>query len=311
MQGYRSISGRIRAAASVSAVVIAGLATTDADGASIVYNSNNTNWNVGSSWAGGIVPGPADAAFVRNNHTSIVNTAVSNIATLNLGEPGGNGTVSLQPGGSLTVTGDAQIMRRGTFAGALGTVNLTGGSFTVGGTMFVGNGSTNTGNGVGSVSASGSSSVTGAITLGSSTQALGTGNLTLTGSSLSIGDGGVSKPFVANDFSTILFNLGAAGPSTLNYAASAVTLNAGSELVVDGSNYTGPFEATYTLINGASLAGTAATVNESVTGFTPGYTAEIVFDSANGDVLLTVTPEPASLGLLGLAAVALAGRRRR
>jgi hypothetical protein len=287
-----------------------GLAASDARAASIVYNSNNTDWALGTSWAGGVVPGPADIAFVRNNQTAIISSAVPNISALTLGEAGANGTVSLQPGGSLTVTGDAQVMRRGTLAGALGTITLTGGSLTVGGTMFVGNGSTNTANGIGTINLSGSSTLNSGATLGSSTQALGSGNFNVNGSLLTVGDGGVSKPFIVNDFGTVRFNLDAAGPSTLNYAASAVTLNTGAELIVDGTNYTGT-GGVFTLINGLSLVGTEATVDESVTGFAPGYTASISFDSGNGDVLLTIVPEPASAAALAAGGLLFASARRR
>jgi MYXO-CTERM domain-containing protein len=204
-------------------------------------------------------------------------------------------------------------MRRGGLANAQGTVIMSGGSLSVGGTMYVGSGSTNTSNGTGTVSLSGSSSLTAAITLGSATQALGTGTFHATGSDLIVGDGGTARPLTVNDFGTINFNLGATSGSAWNYAASAVTFNAGSAIVVDGTNYTGP-DGTFTLINGASLVGTAATVDEGTVNFAPGRTATIEFDTASGDVTLavaTVTPEPASAGVLAMAGLIGVGARRR
>jgi hypothetical protein len=187
---------------------------------------------------------------------------------------------------------------------------MTGGNLSVGGTMFVGNGtSANSANGTGTLSLSGSSSLTAAITLGSATQDDGTGTFTVAGDGVSVGDGGVSKPLVVNDFGTINFNLGATVGSAWNYGASAITLNPGAAIVVDGTNYTGP-DGTFTLINGASLVGTAATVDESAVNFAPGRTATIDFDTANGDVTLTITPEPASAAVLATAGL-LAGCMRR
>jgi hypothetical protein len=292
-------------------VALAGLAASRAQAASIVYTTNNTNWALGTSWAGGVVPGPADTAFVRNNQTSIIDSTVANIAALNLGEAGANGTVSIQTNGSLTVTGDAQVMRRGTLANAQGTVTMTGGNLSVGGTLFVGNGtSANSANGFGALTMGGSSSLTAAITLGSASQDDGTGTFTVTGSDVNVGDGGASKPLTVNDFGTINFNLGATIGSAWNYAASAVAFNAGAGLIVDGTNYTGP-DGTFTLINGASLVGTAATVDESVVNFAPGRTATINFDTANGDVTLTIVPEPASAAVLATAGLLAACTRRR
>jgi hypothetical protein len=290
--------------------VVGGLAVSRAQAASIVYSTNNTNWALGTSWAGGVVPGSADTAFVRNNQTAIIDSTVPNITALTLGEAGASGTVSIQPNGSLTMTGDAQVMRRGTLANSQGAVTMTGGNLSVGGTMFVGNGtSANSANGTGTLSLSGSSSLTAAITLGSATQDDGTGTFTVAGDGVSVGDGGVSKPLVVNDFGTINFNLGATVGSAWNYAASAITLNPGAAIVVDGTNYTGP-DGTFTLINGASLVGTAATVDESAVNFAPGRTATIDFDTANGDVTLTITPEPASAAVLATAGL-LTGCMRR
>jgi hypothetical protein len=289
-----------------------------------VFNVANGDWNTGSNWTGGgNVPGSvsSDDAFIRGNRTANINgpTPVNNLPTTGLntvtiGEaPAGLGIgfVNIGPGGTLTPAADLHVMRRGTLANAQGTLTMTGGSIAVGGIFYVGSGATgNSANGTGILNVSGTSSITGSMNIGSTLADDGIGTFNATGSNVSVGDGGVAETFIVNDFGTINFNLGAIIGSPWNYAASAVTFNPGSALVVDGTNYTGP-DGVFTLINGGSLVGTEATVDESVTGFAPGYTASISFNTASGDVLLTVVPEPTSAVVLATAGVVVASARRR
>jgi hypothetical protein len=301
-----------------------GLAVSNASGASIVFAVPSGDWNTASNWSPATVPGTStvDIAFIRGGRTVSItaptpvnNPGTSGLDIARIGEEvagTGAGTLNLGPGGTLNVMTNIELMRRGSLINAQGTLNMTGGSMTVGQSFFIGNGtSTNSANGFGILNVSGSSSITSGLTIGSATQDDGTGSVNVTGSDVTVGDGGVSRPVTVNDFGSINFNLGATVGSPWNYAASAVVFNSGAGLVVDGTNYTGP-NGTFTLINGASLVGTAATVDESVVNFAPGRDATINFDTANGDVTLTVTPEPASASILaGAGLLAACSRRRR
>jgi MYXO-CTERM domain-containing protein len=305
-------------------LALGGLAASEARGASIVFNVANGDWNTASNWSPTTsVPGTTavDIAFIRGNRVANIdaptapnNSPTSGIDIVRIGEAAtglGPGTLNIGAGGTLTTIRDIEVMRRGTLADAHGTLNLTGGSIDVGGTFYIGAGTTNnSGNGTGTLNASGTSSIVGSMTIGTTSQDDGSGTFNVIGNGVSFGDGGAAKALIVNDFGAINFNLGSTVGPTWNFAASPVTFNAGAGLVVDGTNYTGP-DGTFTLINGLSLVGTAATVDESTVNFAPGRAATINFDTASGDVTLTVTPEPASAGVLAVAGLLAIGSRRR
>ena len=94
------------------------------------------DWNDGTNWAGGVVPGSvvSDTAEIGegagNGGTAVVSSAVPNIVNLRLGEGAGEtGHLEIVTGGSLTTTsGDMLIGLNGTGAG---TITMSGGSLTM------------------------------------------------------------------------------------------------------------------------------------------------------------------------------------
>ena len=138
------------------------------------------------------------------------------------------------------------------------------------------------------------------------------GAVTLDGQVL-VGDGGAAEFKVIGDAASINFttlNQSAAagesgtfrfifdetGVSTIN-VASWMNMGAAS-IIVDGSAYTNG-AGTFVLFNSVNLASLADTNNFTITGFS--QNAYITQDEINDNIILTVIPEPTTLGLFIVA----------
>ncbi|RYD35870.1 MAG: hypothetical protein EOP87_06550 [Verrucomicrobiaceae bacterium] len=292
------------------ALLLPLVASPCAHAANLVYNATSGNWNSSNWTGGGVPPGTSDSGLIRGGRTVTLDQNQGTIIHVLLGEDTGFGTLLFNAGGSLTLTGAMDVMRRATSSqpNAVGTLTMTGGTLTAAGGLYVGvGGAGNTGTSSGTVNISGGT-YTGAASIGSIAASTAVGSFNVTGNSAQIGDGGVSRPFSVNQYGTLGFTLGAAGATTLDYAASLVSFASGSSVVIDGSSYTGA-GGDLVLINGGTLTGTAA---QTFTGFT-GFTPELIFNSGdNGDLVLRLTaiPEP-SAAMLAAGGVIIGLRRRR
>lgn len=122
------------------------------------------------------------------------------------------------------------------------------------------------------------------------------------GSGSTIGVGGTVTAF---ENSTFKFTLDETGVSSID-ATGVMTIVSGASLKIDAASYTGG-EADITLFSYDSLSD-ATTFDLTVTGLdVDDYTLTYGADS----LVLSVIPEPATIGMLGLGAVALIGFRRR
>ena len=285
------------------------MATPCVHAANLVFNAPSGNWNSTNWTGGGVPPGTSDSGLIRGSRTVTLDQDQGTIINVLLGEDSGPGTLLFNAGGSLNLTGAMDVMRRasGSMPDAVGTLTMTGGTLTSEGGMYVGvGGAGNTGTSSGTATISGGS-YTGAVSIGSISVSTAVGIFNVVGSSASIGDGAVARSFSVNPYGTLGFTLGAAGVSTLDYAASAVSFANGSSIVIDGSAYTGS-GGDLVLVNGGTLTGTAA---RTFTGFTD-FTPELIYDAGgSGDLVLRLTaiPEPA-MGTLA-AGWALLGLRRK
>jgi hypothetical protein len=267
--------------------------------ANLVFNAPSGNWNSTNWTGGGVPPGASDSGLIRGSRTVTLDQDQGTIINVLLGEDSGYGTLLFNAGGSLSLTGSMEVMRRatGSLPGAVGTLTMTGGTLTSAGGMYVGvGGAGNTGPSSGTATISGGT-YTGAVSIGSISVSTAVGTFNVVGTSAVIGDGGVARSFSVNPYGTLAFTLGASGVSSLNYAASAVSFANGSSIVIDGSAYAGP-GGDLVLINGGTLTGTAA---RTFTGFM-GFTPELIYNEGGGGDLvlrLTAIPEPAMISLFG------------
>jgi autotransporter-associated beta strand protein len=251
-----------------------------------------------------------------------------NGATVHLGALTGNGSVKGPSGGDGTVTYvvgeknldttfDGTITEGNTTArhtnvqkAGTGTLTLTGantyaGTTTVnGGTLLV-NG-THTGAGNYTVAAAGTLGGTGSITLTADTNTVTVNGKLTPGSATAI-----------ESLDILTGSLALAGTADFQVdlaAGQADKVNVGNVLTYGGAlnvafSGTGADGSAYDLFDFSSETGTFSQVN--FTGLAPTQTAS--FDPATGVVTIAsaAVPEPAALSLIGLAAVALGGRRRR
>jgi autotransporter-associated beta strand protein len=223
---------------------------------------------------------------------------------INAGTTTISGSISGQSAATLTKTGDGKLVMSGanTFAG---NVTLNAGTLLVNGSNSGAGGYTvNAGailGGTGSIAGPVSVAAGGIIEPGDSPGTLSTGALSLVGGSTmtyeldapnTVGGG-------VNDLVAITGNL--------SLPASGVVVNIvglpGFNLQPGGTTYT---LMTYT----GSLTGSAASFQ---LGFAPGMVTGATFDTTSepGAVLITVVPTPGSFGLLGMAGLLAARRRRR
>jgi autotransporter-associated beta strand protein len=253
---------------------------------------------------GGYYASQANAGTTNgvNNPLSVAGARTWNV--INTGTTTIAGAISGTSAATLTKNGDGRLVMSGanTFAGSVtlnaGTLLVNGsnggaGSYTVNSGAILG--------GAGSITGPVSVAAGGIIEPGDSPGTLSTGALSLVAGSTmtyelaaanTVGGG-------VNDLVAITGNLSA--------PASGVVVNIqglpGFGLPVGGSTYT---LMTYT----GSLTGSAASFQ---LGFAPSFVTGATFDttSSPGAVLITVVPTPGSFGILGIAGVLAARRRRR
>ena len=303
------------------ALSLSALVTTGVQAASVVSGGSG-NWaNSGTNTPWGspyTPPTSADTAFIRNNATVTVNTNVGSILGLTVGEStagtppvAGSGTLQIDTGGSLTVSGTVALMRRSNQNTAVGVINLNGGTFSHTGTMWIGGpGVSATANSSGTLNISGASTLTSTnhIVVGSASAAVSTGLVNVIGSNANI----TGTSFSLNAAGTLKFTLDSTGISDMVYSG-AVSFVTGSTLTIDGTAFGGA-AGNYTLIDGATLTG-FDDLNITYTGFNPGYTPIVNFDSGTQSLVLNVTgvPEPSTYAMVGagLAAVLFGLRRKR
>ncbi|MBC2595934.1 hypothetical protein H5P28_16840 [Ruficoccus amylovorans] len=328
----------------IACILSAGLFSIAANTAcadSVYWSGGTGLWSVPTNWDGGSLPTSADNVYLdKGGETQLSTTqtitylqagrqyagagslVIQNGGTLNVtGAAGSTGAINLSPvngagfgqitiqsGGALNVTnGSVFIGRKGE-----GLITQTGGAFTVGENLQIGRDNPSVG---GTYSISGGTlSVTGDFEVASSATTVG--RIEVTGNwdgDNSINVGGDFK--LSSPVSVLAYNLNAAGIEEIMVAGSASLNNSTLEL-----NFADGFigqAGTYDLLTATSISTSGLVLDDNLTN---GFSVEKweVVSGGNGQILqVTVIPEPnASCSLLGgLVAIGLAvysvAKRRR
>jgi hypothetical protein len=287
-------------------LILAGLLGTSITSlaATVVWDNGGSGneWATAENWGGDAYPLPTDIAQVNGTRTATQSTGTpGTVANIRIGNTT-NGTLNIT-GGTLTTTGNADI---GFNNGATGTLNMSGGTLNVGTNLRIGhNGGAD---GIATVSG-GDINVTSSLTLGNNSASAG--DLTIVGDLATI-DVGLNMTVAINGTSTLTFELGATGVSTIDVVNGFnIVAGAGSaDLIIDGSNYTGgggPID----LVTFGSTSDDENSWNLiTFQNFAPHYSNfSIEFDADS--MYLSFVPEPSSTALLGLGGLALMLRRKR
>ena len=266
------------------------------------------NWNFGTNWSGGAVPGSGDTVFIRTSDTVFQNAQNREMGRLSMGISTNGGTTHLTPtlnvgefGGSLTTgVGPTNTNNWGQNSSGTTTFNLKGGGFTA--TNF-----TQIGAGTGNMEVNVSAGAFNLADTNVGTTSGGTASLNVNGDAATLqlgrttfGSGG-----------TLNFDFGATGVSSV----SMKYLNAaGATLLVDLTDYTGA-AGTFTIVDansdnvGSGLINAFSTVTITEGAYVG---SSISQDLASHQIVLTIVPEPGSYVLFGgLIALCYVMARRR
>jgi hypothetical protein len=257
------------------------------------FNPATGDWNTAANWSQGWVPGQRtgteqDRAIVNAGRVANVNSAAPapNLAyDITVGNNADGGTVNISANmsginiiriaGALSANGD-MLQTAGTVSAsgvAVGFATAAGGLYKISG---------------------------GALTVGSGDiQILNSGTLSLQGSTATISS---SDLFTMTGAGKLEFVLGTTGVNAISVANAFTVDSANSLLVINGSGYTGG-ATNITLVNAATMTGSFASGKYIVTGLGLENTGWKLIQGTNGDVVLNVIPEPATIGMLGLGAI--------
>lgn len=255
------------------------------------------------------MPGASDAAYIEGGRSAKVSSPVSSTSEIRVGA-NGDGTLSITNGGNLLTTGQLSLSRNtGAFANLTGTLNMDGGTLSVG-NLVVG-------------FTSGTGVRTGVFNLHSgtfiSTNGVVIGGVGATGQMNIYGD---KTAFSCAGRFLVSSNAGSsvkwdfAGGSNLTTIAGVgdFRMYSGNTYTVDFANFSG--KATnyvIKLIDASVSAGNIDVTNRFTFVNTNGFSnIRMSLADANKDLVLNFTaiPEPATLGLFVVSGTALLCFRR-
>ncbi|MDB4436166.1 hypothetical protein N9139_01695 [Akkermansiaceae bacterium] len=266
------------------------LAVPYASAATRTWNGSlDTDYNNTANWSGTDVPDGDDSGILQGDGTgeTLLSGGIDpgNASALNV--RGGHILNIDNDGGSLSVTNNVNVGRG--VVGDGSTVNHSAGAFNIGGLDMSGNAT----GGTSFYNLSG----TAALSLGPNG---GTRNLNL-GGPVGVGDfdstfaisGDTAtvtlndRPALLNSSAIVVFTLGASGIDAID-TTEVLTLEAGAELVVDGTSYTGGIATIPLFTFGSRAVGTEAIeFTEVITGFA-GLQSEIVYNGTSIDLVLSM-----------------------
>ena len=276
---------------------------------STILDVDGGNWSADSTWSLGTTPTSVDKAYIRDNYSVTINSDVGTITQAYIGDTGESGTVNMTSG-NLVSTSATEVGRRA--SGATGSLNISGGTFSSGAAgetaILVGSDTSSSLLTTGLLEVSGTGTFFGRAIIGSTGFGSSGDIFRIVGSDATVGTTSTvgSNSFEVRESGSVEWVFDAAGISTVN-AQEVFTFAAGSAgIVVDGSAYTGGAN-TFTLLNAGIISSIAPAIN--LVGFAEGTTYEWNSTSDTFKVT-TAVPEPATMGMLGLGALAIMAVRR-
>lgn len=298
-----------------------------ASAAQYILGVDGSNWTNPAVWTtpgNGTLPGIADTAYIRGDRTVTIDSDVGSIFNFYIGDSasfGQTGTVNITGGKLVSVNGSTTVRSAvgRPLNGAMGYLNLSGGTLQMGaasGTnvLHIGVDTATTNHTTGIFSISGTGNFNGRLLVGSAISGDSGDKVRILGSSATIGTTSTSGNALEVRASGILeFIFDATGISTMDYGASQVggtaSFATGSQILIDGAAYTGGSN-TFTLIR-AGVLSAATTPTIVLTNFAEGttYSYNTTLDTLT--VTTAAIPEPATIGMVGLGAIALMIFRRQ
>ncbi len=259
---------------------------------SVVLGADDSVWSDSGSWQGGVVPGAADTAFIRNSYDVTVNSDVGSVTRFYVGDTSQAGTVNITSG-SLVSSAASEVGRRK--AGAYGELNISGGTFSSGAAgetaLLVGSEISAAALTTGLLEISGTGTFFGRAIIGSTGFGSAGDIFRIVGSDATVGTTSTagSNSIEVRESGSVEWVFDAAGISTVT-VPEVFTFAAGSAgIIVDGSAYTGGAN-TFTLLNAGVISSTAPAI--SLVGFTDGATYS--WDSGNDVFKVTVGGAPST-----------------
>ncbi|GEM_PF-4185060 len=279
-------------------IIVAALAASQIASAATFNNGAGDNlWETPGNWVGGVLPTSSDGVDISSNVTlsssaTTANTlirsfeftldsgAVYTTGNSNVGQANSNGIVTINTGASYTINTTASMnLAVGNTVNGSGTLNLNGGTISLGGSL----------QGVGG---SGATRAESFVNFNA-----GTGSFR-------------NFSFSDADLTNVVFNWALSGTSTVanisvtsasfvNNLAKVDTFNFGANTLVNGD--------VVTLVSGVAGTTYSNLAGIAVTGIASGG----VISQVGNDLVLTVIPEPSSLMLLTGGLLSLAFYRRR
>lgn len=269
---------------------VTALAVPYASAATRTWNGSvDTDYNNTANWSGTDVPDNNDSGVLQGDGTGVtlLSGGVDPDSASALNIRGGHILNIDNDGGSLSVTNNVNVGRG--VVGDGSTINHSAGEFNIGGLDMSGNAT----GGTSFYNLSG----TAALSLGPNggTRTLNLGGVAGLGdfdSTFAIsGDTATvtlnERPALLNSSAIIVFNLGASGIDAID-TTDVLTIEAGAELVVDGTSYTGGIATIPLFTFGSRAVGTEAIeFTEDITGFA-GLQSEIVYNDTSIDLVLSM-----------------------
>lgn len=272
-------------------MIFAGIFSTAQAATHYYFQPASGNWNVATNWDLGAMPTGDAYAHIESSKIATISSTVDQINRAQIGTTSGTGTLNVVTGGWINTVGSTEVGRMAV-VNSVGYMNVSGGYYRSGATagsqyLKVGVDAagklatgilTISGGTVESKLMIGSAGIAGAtadkMRIEGNTATIFSTQSTSSGSGLIVGDSG-----------TVEFVFNSAGISGLTFNAADASFSTGSQIIVDGTAYTGGAQ-TFTLIDATTFTNGTPTI--TVTNFGAGTTYN--WDAANGNFTVTAAP---------------------